>query len=162
MRAPPAVTERRDHQATEISLRHRKAFATLRNELACNPLTQSPRSEAAQIDVEVRIGRLQSADVHALRLDAFAQPGLGSPALGIVVAGDVEAPEPEGQLQGGEVVGREPREHRHLGKDAPEGQHGLEAFADREDVINEPEAHAGPELVPRDRRGSSIGALRAP
>ena len=60
-RAPPAVTERTDHQATEISLRHRKAFATLRNELACNPLTQSPRSEAAQIDVEVRIGRLQSA-----------------------------------------------------------------------------------------------------
>ena len=46
------------------------------------------------------------------------------------------------------MVGREPREHRHLGKDAPEGQHGLEAFADREDVINEPEAHAGPELVP--------------
>ena len=54
---------------------HRKALATLRNELACNPLTQSPRSKAAQIDVEVRIGRLQSADVHGLRLDAFAQPG---------------------------------------------------------------------------------------
>ena len=35
----------------------------------------------------------------------------------------------------------------HPRENAPERQHGLEAFADREDVIDEPEAYARPELV---------------
>ena len=76
-------------------------------------------------------GCLARADVRAA-----AAPITGR----IGVAGDVEAAQRRREQQGGEVVGRERRGHRHGRQHAAQRQHGLDAFAGSEHVIRHAEA----------------------
>ena len=71
-------------------------------------------AETAEVEVEVVIDRHEFADFDAGGDDAFVQP-LRRPETGrVVVARDIEAAQHpgRGQIEGGEVVGREPGNDR--------------------------------------------------
>ena len=93
-------------------------------------------AQTAEVEVEVAMDRHELADFDAGGDAAFAQP-LFRPETGrVVVAGDIEAAQRRGrgQIEGGEVIGREPGNDRHQGQHRFERQHGLDAFAGGEDV----------------------------
>ena len=97
---------------------------------------------------------------------AFAQP-LRRPETGrVVVARDIEAAQHRGrgQVEGGEVVGRECRDHRQRRQHRFERQHGLHTFAGGEDPrlregrLGSTEANAIAEQVAE--RAARIGKRR--
>ena len=100
------------------------------------------RAETAEVEVEVGMDRHEVADIDAGRLAAFVQPVRRIEAGRIVVARDIEAAQGRGQIEGGEMVGREPGDHRQRGQHGFEREHGLDAFAGGEDVGGFAEAHA--------------------
>ena len=77
-----------------------------------------------------------------------AQPLRRAGSGGVAVARDVEALHATGQLEGGQVVGGEPGQHRHAGQDGPHGEHRLETLARHEQMGGEAaEPHAVAELA---------------
>ena len=98
-------------------------------------------AETAQVDVEVAIDRHELADFDTGGEAAVAQP-VGRLETGrVVVAGDIEPAQSlpvtgsggRGGVEGGEVIGRECRDHRQLGQDRFEREHRLDALAGDED-----------------------------
>ena len=69
-------------------------------------------AQTAEVEVEVAMDRHKLADFNAGGDAAFSQP-LRRPETGrVVVAGDIEAEEGRGQVEGGKVIGREPGNDR--------------------------------------------------
>ena len=104
-------------------------------------------AEAAEIEVEVAMDRHELADFDAGGEAAFAQPFRRLETGRVVVAGDIEAAQRRGQVEGGEVVGRKPRNHRQGGQHRFEREHGLDAFAGGEDGGGLAEADAVAEQI---------------
>ncbi len=69
--------------------------------------------ETAKIEVEVAVDRYELADIDPDSCSPFAQTLRCLEAGRIVVARDIKAEEGRGQIEGGEVVGRETGDHRH-------------------------------------------------
>ena len=115
-------------------------------------------AETAEIEVEVAMDRHEVADIDAGGGAAFVQPVRRLEAGRVVVAGDIETAQRRGQLEGGEVVGREPGDHRQQGQHGFEREHGLDAFAGGEDVGGLAEAHAVAEQMAE--RPARIGERR--
>ena len=73
------------------------------------------------------IASIPASFARSIRLAIAPSPGR------IVVAGDIEPAQRRWEQDGGEMRGRERGHHRHGGHDASERQHGLDAFASRQD-----------------------------
>ena len=71
-------------------------------------------AETAEIEVEVGMHRHEVADFDAGG-GPFVQPVRRFETGRVVVAGDIEAAQCRGQIEGGEMVGREPGDHRQTG-----------------------------------------------
>jgi len=93
--------------------------------------THGLSAKPAEIEVEVVVHRNELADVDVSR--AFTQAFRRMAAGGVIVAGHVEAAQGRGQLEGGEVVGRETGGHGQARQSGFEREHGLDAFAGGED-----------------------------
>ena len=113
-------------------------------------------AETAEIEVEVGMDRDELADIDAG--GAFAQAFRRMATGRVVVAGDIETAQRRGQFEGGEVVGREPGDHRQQRQHGFEREHGLDAFAGGEDVGGVAEADAIAEQMAE--RAARIGERR--
>src|SRR5208283_1457264 len=105
------------------------------------------RAETAEVEVEVGMDRYEVADIYAGGLAAFVQPGRRFDTGRVVVASDIEAAQGRGQIEGGEVIGRKPGDHRQQGQHGLEREHGLNAFAGGEGVGRAAEAYAVAEQI---------------
>ena len=99
-------------------------------------------AETAEIDVEVAVHRHKLTD---LDTDCPIVQALGCAKTGrIVVARDVEPGEGRGQIEGCQVAGGQPGDHRQRGQHRVEREHGLDAFAGGKNIsgLTEPDTVA--------------------
>ena len=66
----------------------------------------------------------------------------------VSVLRDIQSGEPRREFQRREMVGRQGRDHRHLGQDGFQRQHGLDSLAGEENVADAAEADAIAEEMP--------------
>ena len=135
-----------------------EALGVFRGELRAHPRPQRIGAESRRSALKSPSRRRQAHSMPASRAFAHRLAAAKPPAR-VVVAGDVETAKRRGQDQGGEVVGRERRDHRQGREDAAERQHGLDALARRQHVVGAPKRTPCPSRWPMARRGVAIGAL---
>lgn len=105
----------------------------------------------AQVEIEVAIERRQLADIHA-----FAQPPQRRETRWITVARDIKTAQGWEEIEGGEMIGREPGDQ---GQHGFEWEHGLDVFASGESVAGGAKHMPLPSRWPMARRGSAMGAF---
>ena len=108
---------------------------------------QSSGAKLPQIVIEISSDRNQFAHIDLTQIAPIAQDFHRVLARSVVVPSDIEAPEPRRKPKCGKVIGRQGGDHRHLGQDRSQGQHGFEAFADDEYVVNDTEPYAVAEKI---------------
>jgi hypothetical protein len=138
---------RQQHETGDVLWRH----------LQTNYRTKGIDAEGEEILVEVAKLRRDDDGLDPGPVRPFDQ-GVARPVTGrIVVADDVEPPQRVGEQDGGEVGRGECRQHRHVGKDLPNRQNGLDAVARchhvatdaKADRVAEKIAHRAPGLLER-------------
>ena len=112
-----------------------QALPILGPDLAYQMLTQGRCAVGPEIVVEIPVPRFQHPGLNPGLVGSGTQPLCRAVPCRIAVDGDVEALQPWGQQEGSEVTGRKRSPGRKAGGRLTDGQHGLDAFADDEDVI---------------------------
>ena len=114
----------------------------LGHELAPQVVPHPVRTERHQILVEILPRRGERDCIDAEAPGAIGQRVDGGVARRIDIAQDIEAAERGGQVDGGEMRGRERRDAWQFWQGLPHGEDGLDAFARRQDIGRDAEADA--------------------